>query len=955
MKVYLGNGGKPAAGGMYQVYTMLHTFLPLYGVHIVDTIEEADVVHAQICLYDKIPANKPLVVSSHGLLWDDHSWDETAWKTNWMSMRSYIQADVVTAPSEFVAHAIRRHTLVPAKVVRHGIDTSMWVPADQHQGYVLWNKARVDPANDPAEMNALAKLAPTIQFISTFGKKTENVSITGTLSPTEMRDFIRNSAVYLDTPKESGGPCFGVLEAMASGVPVLAWNMGGNAEAVVHKETGYLAKQGDYQDLLRGLNYCLQHREKLGKEARKVAVERYNAAHTVAGYVTAYEEAIAAHRNKKKVSVIIPCYNLGKYLNDCVKSVIAQGRDDIEIIVVDDRSTDASSVVASSLSLLYPEIKIIENTHNTHVADARNFGIWGAKGEYILPLDADDRLAAGALTRMVEELDNSRDIQIVSGKLVLFGENDLRNGRVGDWPDTLGYEKQLSGQNRLPYCAMYRRKVWENLGGYRRRIRSGVEDADFWTRAFSYGYNAKLLSGDPILLYTIRETGLHRRNKNGAAEWLSWFPWAAFSQLTPAGAVGKGPYKMKVHDNPLVSFIVPVGPGHTHHIQGCVDSIVAQTNNSWEAIVINDTGDPWFENGKPTTPFTTGMAFVNFVDGEEIGNVAAARNRGIAQAKGKFLVFLDVDDTAQPNLINACLTAHKAAEGGWIYGDWYSIEQGKTKLNKAPEWNYKHIINQSLAPITGLYERQHILEIGGFDETAPGWEDWDLQLRLLEKGICGTRTGVPLIAYNMQYGKRREANFSKQVNLVQYIKNKYKQLHERGAEKMACSRCGGKKTTVTTAMTVSKIGEKQMDDVVMLIYDGPETQSRHYRSQNYKGVVYKVNNRKPFYVFKNDVEYFLGYRGFSRYEEAQVVMSEQSAPLVSEASTEEPVPPEQDVKAGSLEELNLKPEVVVALRMDYDSIEDVDQATDEELLEVKGIGETRLEAIRQAIEEWKQS
>src|SRR5215213_6636466 len=92
-----------------------------------------------------------------------------------------------------------------------------------------------------------------------------------------------------------------------------------------------------------------------------------------------------------RVTIVIPCFNLGEYLADTIDSVLAQTFQDFEIIVVNDGSTDErTNRIISDLS--HPKIRTIA-TANQGLARARNSGIAGAAGDYILPLDADDKIA----------------------------------------------------------------------------------------------------------------------------------------------------------------------------------------------------------------------------------------------------------------------------------------------------------------------------------------------------------------------------------------------------------------------------------------------------------------------------------------------------------------------------------------------------------------------------------
>lgn len=900
-------------GGVAQVYQGLYAYLPKHGIEIVNDIDSCDVYHAHIGLWESVPPSIPLVVSSHGLLWDDNNWGGSMIKHNGTIIEAYRQADVVTTPSEFVAHAIARNMCISPLVVRHGIDSTQWLPGE-NKGYVLWNKARVDAANDPKDVDTLALMEPHVQFISTYAKSSSNVTVIGQLPQEELKDYIRSAGVYLDTPKESGGPCFGILEAMSCGIPILSWNYGGTPEAIVHKETGYLAEPGNYNDLLAGLHYCLQNRNRLGQAARETVLENYQWDTVITGYIDAYRYAIEKHQHEKTVSIIIPCYNLGRFLPACLDSVISQDFEDWEAIVIDDASTDNSLEIAHDYARTDGRIKVCRNSINGHVSYSRNRGIQMAKGKYILPLDADDRLAPHALHNMVTVLNKDRRVDIVGGKLNLYNESDLNTGWQGEWPNNGDYKLQITGYNRLAYSSMYRRKVWENVGGYRTRIRNGVEDADFWTRALSYGHRPVIIDVS-TLNYTMRSDGLGKQNERGVDAWLPWFGWSTHPEYTPFGALlDKVP--VRAYDHPVVSVVIPVGPGHEHHIQACIDSLLAQTFPFWEAVLINDTGKIWDK--------LPGMPFVKVINGDKNEGVAATRNKGILSAKSDLIVFLDVDDIAQPMMLELFLKAH-ATVGGWVYADWYTMENNQPVLHESEDWNVVRFRNKMLSPITGIYEKQHLLEAGLFDVKAPGWEDWDLQIALVNKGICGTRLAVPLITYNMQAGFRREENFSRAENLLKYIKNKY------GDVKMACSKCGGK----ATQKVLDSLPAGDDTEMVLMQYTGPLTQKRH-EPGGVTRTKYVVLGNKPFFVIKKDVASFLSRKYYKVVDVPKPLVAVQTPVLVSQETNT----PEKLVK-----DLPLRPETLAFLKNIY-SVNELKQTN---LLTIKGIGPARAKEIQVAL------
>lgn len=192
-----------------------------------------------------------------------------------------------------------------------------------------------------------------------------------------------------------------------------------------------------------------------------------------------------------KVSVIIPCYNQGHYLDEAVGSVLAQTYEDYEIIVVNDGSTDEYTI---NLLANYDRLKTrIIHTLNQGLASARNSGIMVAEGKYILPLDSDDKIGKEYLAGAVRILDVNDDVGIVYCLAESF------DGKKGRWvlPD-YSLEKMLLAN--LIFCsACFRKSDWEKVGGYNPNMKYGWEDWDFWLSVIGLGRKVHRL--DQILFY----------------------------------------------------------------------------------------------------------------------------------------------------------------------------------------------------------------------------------------------------------------------------------------------------------------------------------------------------------------------------------------------------------------------------------------------------------------------
>jgi glycosyltransferase involved in cell wall biosynthesis len=173
-----------------------------------------------------------------------------------------------------------------------------------------------------------------------------------------------------------------------------------------------------------------------------------------------------------RVSVVIPCYNHGRYLDEAIDSVLAQTFGDFEIVVVDDGSTDAFTV--DLLRGYRREKTRVLRTVNMGLAAARNTAISAAVGEYILPLDADDRIEPTYLEQAVAVLDRDPQVAIVYCRARLFGVVD------SEWllPE---YSLERMLLDNVIFCsAVFRRSDWMVVGGYDPGMVYGWEDYDFW-------------------------------------------------------------------------------------------------------------------------------------------------------------------------------------------------------------------------------------------------------------------------------------------------------------------------------------------------------------------------------------------------------------------------------------------------------------------------------------------
>lgn len=750
-------------GGIRRVVEAQQEFLPADGVELEEMAAGADLIACHISApstYVKLYPRTPLVAMCHGLYWAEYDWPNWALKANVEVMELLRIADAITAPSEWVAQVIRRHTSRPVTVIPHGVRMEEWEPDPAPERYVLWNKTRPDPVCDPMPVVQVANRMSNTVFITTFAPpsdKPRNLVEVGRQPYEKGKALVRKAGVYLATAKETFG--IGTLEALAAGVPVVGFAHGGQTEIIEHGRDGWLVHPGDIDGLAEGIRWAFGNRSQISPLAQEKA-RRYSWERAAGMYASLFEGVLANQKRqhgRPKVSIIVTAYMLEKYLPDTLRSVREQTFENWECIVVDDASPDHCGEIARLMAEADPRFRVIRNQTNRYLAGARNVGIEAAQGEYILPLDADDMITPRTLEILVQALDGDRTIHIAYGG-VFFVNEDGRTpteygtshgpGRSG-WPLPFNFEAQAKGRNYLPYCSMFRRRVWQETGGYRERCRT-AEDADFWLRASSYGFRPAMVTGEDTLVYRNREGSMSRRE--GSPEgWNRWYPWGADLALAPAGAVTKEQQPIPSYDPPAVSVIIPVGPGHEAIVQDALDSVQAQSYRGYEVILVNDTGAVL-----PAIP-----AWVRVIATGGRRGVAYARNRGIEASRADYFLPLDADDLLEPDALMWMLTAAEMHPGEIIYSDFFEDPHERNHFRIYETLDYDPLIltqKGALHPVTALTPKSAWEAAGGYDEDMPCWEDWAFALAVLDKGYCSRRIRAPLFTYRKFTGARREAN-----------------------------------------------------------------------------------------------------------------------------------------------------------------------------------------------------
>ncbi|MBW3078677.1 glycosyltransferase family 2 protein [Bifidobacterium simiiventris] len=144
-----------------------------------------------------------------------------------------------------------------------------------------------------------------------------------------------------------------------------------------------------------------------------------------------------------KISIIVPVYNVENYIDDCVNSILSQGNHDIEIILVDDGSTDSSGDICDRIKNTNSLVSVVHKT-NGGLSSARNLGLKYAKGEYVFFVDSDDYIVEGSLKALCECIDNNNHPDVIKFNYIRYDKKNNKKYTVNSSIEKTFYPNQKS-------------------------------------------------------------------------------------------------------------------------------------------------------------------------------------------------------------------------------------------------------------------------------------------------------------------------------------------------------------------------------------------------------------------------------------------------------------------------------------------------------------------------------
>jgi len=957
------------SGGIWRVINAQAKWLPEYGVDIVDSEEEADVVlvHGG----SLVRTDKPYIAQGHGFYWSgDFEWSDRYWQWNGAVIEAARRAHKIIVPSEWVAQPIRRDMRKNPIVIPHGVDLDEFPRQEAHGGYVLWAKPRVDVVSDPKPMNELAHLMPDTQFVSTFGRPAANVQVTGALPYEEFQTVMKEACIWLATTRETGD--IASREAMARGIPVVGWNWGGTAELVRHMETGYLAEPGDYESLAYGVRYCMEHREQIGDQAREWIRVNYQWKDLMSRYADVIRVAYEQDQYDTDITVMVPAYNYARFIPEALQSIKAQEIEArLQVVVVDDCSTDNTQEVLSH----FDDIEVVRHEHNQGLPATLNTGLANARGKYVISLDADNIFPPGALQVLYDALESKPWLDVASGQIALYSE-DGNHRRADDWPfGSVDVEGQLHHYNQLASSSMMRRRSIERLGGWRVRQYKN-EDGEFWCRAMSAGLYFEQVTQDPVLVYRWHgenksKTEGGEDDRDGPLSWNYHYPWKDDKRIVPFACTmpaPRGSWPVRSYERPHISVVIACGPGHEVFLPDALDSVAGQSFPLIECVVCNDTGHPLDVEAM-------GHPWVRVVNTKGRVGPAIARNTAIAAAKAPLIAVLDADDMFYPDWLKTAYRAYLEYPECLVYADCdHEYKYGDRRPYRAGNFTVEHAMIESAYHVTTLFPKQWWRAVGGYpvDQPHQMWEDWLFGVKLHLVGIgaayCeGVKWGIYRLWTAGEDGSRNVID-NKDHGSDEF-KTKYKDLQDwitRKEEEMACAGC--RKNATGKVVVQGKSVPIPTGPDRVFVYEGTRGGQFQANSRVVPGRKYRIRQNEPFTVPAGDAELLFSrmkdYREIVPQAEEQgttipatpiqppevAVPNPQPEPVVAEP--QDLAPP---ARKDDLDRLGLHFLITDALRAE--NIHTVDDVAffarangGQTLRDIKGIAESRFNKIVEAIE-----
>ncbi|MEM7164171.1 MAG: glycosyltransferase family A protein [Planctomycetota bacterium] len=415
--------------------------------------------------------------------------------------------------------------------------------------------------------------------------------------------------------------------------------------------------------------------------------------------------------NHATVSFVIPVRDGAAYLRESIESALQQSVPPLEVIVVDDGSTDTSAEIAESFGAPVR----CERRGQAGQSAARNHGVSVARGEFVAFLDADDVAHADRLEKQLRCFAERPELQFCDAYTRNFWSPEIPEAERGaNARETFTHGDAAKPRMIITWLA--RRGLFQRLGGFDEG-RSLGEDTEWLQR----------VDRSDVPRHTLEEVLASRRLHHGNLtrrcyqEYLRGIVRDTKQRLDRARSA-----------TPTTSCVIPVFNGE-QYIGAALESALAQSTPLGEIIVIDDGSTD--DTGRVVAQFSGQVTYVR----QENAGVSAARNRGVRESRGDFICFLDADDRYGVDKVRdqlTCLAADETREFSDGYTEYFwSEELSEAQRNADARYAHSFWKDQVAGHISTWMVRRRVFDrIGWFDETLRFSEDTDWLLRFKDGG-----------------------------------------------------------------------------------------------------------------------------------------------------------------------------------------------------------------------------
>lgn len=475
------------------------------------------------------------------------------------------------------------------------------------------------------------------------------------------------------------------------------------------------------------------------------------------------------------MSVVIPCYNYGRFIRQCVQSVLDQGLDSLEILVLDNASTDETPQVMAEFAH-DSRVRYMRNRSNCGAAYNWEKGRLIAKGKYFVFLSADDYFNEGHLARLLPVLEANPQVAVgytaitwvdVQGQTLEkprhpgYYAGDYVGGR-NEVADLLIYDNYMA-----PSAVIYRRdifyKTWRPVqtlgaGDWDMAIQMAEQYPDFayiCTPGVSYRWHGAqhsqrhfYISTAPLADHLTIVEGVFQRNAQHhlkgcerkvaahIARRLGQYPDELESALgdRARALIDRLENQAIEHETPLFSIVLTTY-NRPRLLKNALASLAAQTLQDFEVVLVNDHGEP-VETLLQSWDFPITYVYL----GRNRG-LSAARNAGLRLARGRHIAYLDDDDIYLPEHLANLAQGFAEHPQAVLYSaveyvseqleDDRRIELSRSRPFLHDVFDADRLRVQNYIPVnTWAHPRGMLDSVGEFDTRLTAFEDWDMLLRL---------------------------------------------------------------------------------------------------------------------------------------------------------------------------------------------------------------------------------